>query len=310
MRGSWSSIAVVPTDPGTSTRVVTSALVEVARLHDVGPFKVVDAEGASVAEGIRFAQEVAAIVAAGGRAVVAVDSLMKSLSGVPLVRDADAALLVVRLGSSNFGWVQSTIDIIPAGRVVGSVALPREVPPDPPETSGPPTAEPDPDSDACPGSLRAGGRLLVLNGTGVCKDSRNGKVYAGALYLASHSRDATAIVAEDEAKAMRMTFLRAIDQDQIIAAFRKGFENNSGAHLAALLSKLEFVKRFIPAEVAKGQVLSIVYVPGQGTCIGMENGTAGIVEGKDFADAIFRCWLGERPDDLELRDALLGGGSP
>jgi len=310
MSGNWSSMAVIPTDPGMSTKGVTAALVEVARLHDVGPFKIVDAEGASVAEGIRLAQEVAAVVASGTRAVVAVDSLMQSLSGVPLVRDADAALLVVRLGSSNFDWVQSTIDIIPPGRLVGSVALPREAPADLPEPSGPAPVEPESGFDVGPETLQAGGKNLVLNGAGECKDSRNGKVYVGALYLLSPSKDATAIVAADEAKAVRMTFLRTVDRERVLGAFRQGFEKNSSAWLAELTPKLEMMKSIIPSEMKEGQVLSIVYMPGKGTSVGAEIGRSVTIEGKGFAEAMFRCWLGEHPDDPDLKDGMLGRVAP
>ena len=64
------------------------------------------------------------MVSGGSRAVAAVDSLMKSLGGVPLVRDAEAVLLVVRLGSSNFEYVQSTIDVVGRERIIGAVTLP------------------------------------------------------------------------------------------------------------------------------------------------------------------------------------------
>lgn len=124
MRGSWSSIVVVPTDPDTSVSAVTGALVDVAQIHQLDPFQIIDAAGAAVGHGERLAQEMASVVGSGTRAVVAVDSLMQSLAGVPLVRDAEAALLVVRLGVSNFDYVQSTIDIVGRERILGAVALP------------------------------------------------------------------------------------------------------------------------------------------------------------------------------------------
>lgn len=124
MRGGWSSLAVVPTDPDFSVRVVTGALAEVAAFHDLGPFQIIDALGASPAAGEQLAQQVASVVAAGSRAVAAVDSLMRSLGGVALVRDAEAVLLVVRPGTSNFDYVQSTIDIVGRERILGAVTLP------------------------------------------------------------------------------------------------------------------------------------------------------------------------------------------
>jgi hypothetical protein len=124
MSGDWSSLVVVPTDPDSSASVVTGALAEAAAFHDLGPFQIIDALGASPAVGEQLAQQLASVVAGGSRAVAAVDSLMQSLGGVALVRDAQAALLVVRLGSSNFEYVQSTIDIIGRERILGAVTLP------------------------------------------------------------------------------------------------------------------------------------------------------------------------------------------
>lgn len=124
VRASWSSMVVVPTDPGSSAKAVTQALLEMVRLDDFGPFRIVDAEGASPVSGEQLARDVAAAVAGGARAVVSVDSPVQSLGGIPLIRDADAALLVVRLGVSNFDSVQSTIDIVGRERILGAVTLP------------------------------------------------------------------------------------------------------------------------------------------------------------------------------------------
>lgn len=308
MRGSWSSIAVVPTAPDTSAKPVTDALLEVARHHDLGKFTIIDAAGASVADRMRLADDLANVVAGGTRAVVAVDSLLESLAGVHLVKDTDAVLLVVQIGSSSFHSMQSTIEIIGHGRIVGSVGLARDEEALP--SGPPPSVEPEPDVDVGPEILQAGVHELVLNGAGLCRDSRGRRVYAGALYLPSPSKDDAAIVAADEPKAVRMVFQRGVQQEQVIAAFRKGFEDNSGALLSELAPKLELLRPFIPAEMKEGDVLSIVYVPEQGTRVGVENGTTTCVEGRDFAKAMFRCWLGDRPADASLKDGMLGMGSP
>jgi hypothetical protein len=124
MRGNWSSIVIVPTDADIPARVVIDALLEAAALHEMARFQVIDAVGVSPAAGERLAQELSSVVASGSRAIVAVDSIIQSLSGVPLVRDAKAALIVVRLGQSSFDHVQSTIDIVGRERILGAVTLP------------------------------------------------------------------------------------------------------------------------------------------------------------------------------------------
>lgn len=160
-----------------------------------------------------------------------------------------------------------------------------------------------------PDTLDAGGGTLVLNGAGIRKKSfLKVKVYVGALYLTSRSRDAQAIVASDEPRAVRMAFLRDVDRDKILDAFKEGFENNSKAQLAALLPKLELLRPAIPAEIKERQVLSVVYEPGKGSTVGVEGGKEVTVEGKDFADALFRNWLGKEPADSDLKEGMLGGG--
>lgn len=160
-----------------------------------------------------------------------------------------------------------------------------------------------------PDTFDAGGGTLVLNGAGVRKKSfLKVKVYVGALYLPSRSKDAQAIVAADGPKAVRMAFLRSVDRDKILDAFKEGFENNSRAQLAGLLPKLELLTPAIPAELKEGQVLSVVYEPGKGSTVGVEGGKAVTVEGKDFADALFRNWLGKEPADEDLKEGMLAGG--
>jgi hypothetical protein len=160
-----------------------------------------------------------------------------------------------------------------------------------------------------PETLDAGGSTLVLNGAGVRKKSfLKVKVYVGALYLASPSKDPQAIVASDEPKAVRMVFMRGVDRDRILDTFKEGFEKNSKPRLADLLPKLETIRPAIPAEVKEGQVLSVVYEPGKGTAVAVEGGEAVTVEGKDFADALFRIWLGKEPADSDLKEGMLAGG--
>jgi chalcone isomerase-like protein len=158
-------------------------------------------------------------------------------------------------------------------------------------------------------TLEAGGRTLLLNGAGVRKKSfLKVKVYVGALYLGARSKDAQAIVAADEPKAVRMVFLRDVDRDKILDAFKEGFENNSRPGLAELLPKLELLRPAIPVEIKERQVLSVVYEPGRGSTVGVEGGATVTVEGKDFADALFRNWLGQEPADTDLKEGMLAGG--
>ena len=74
-----------------------------------------------------------------------------------------------------------------------------------------------------PDTLKAGEKTLKLNGLGLRKKAML-KVYVGGLYLESPSRDASAILAADQAKAIRMHFLRDLTKAQLVEAFQEGFE--------------------------------------------------------------------------------------
>ncbi len=155
------------------------------------------------------------------------------------------------------------------------------------------------------------GKTLVLNGAGLRKKSFLGiKVYVGALYVTQRASDGAAVVALDAPKQIRLTLLRDVDRSSMLGAFRDGIENNSPAQAAALEPRLKQVEAAFPTEFKEGKSLSVTYVPGQGTTVGVDGEKGVTIQGKDFADALFRIWLGPKPSDGGLEDlqaALLGG---
>jgi hypothetical protein len=157
-----------------------------------------------------------------------------------------------------------------------------------------------------PDTIEVGGAKLALNGAGVRKRFVV-QVYAGGLYVAERSGDADAIVKADAPKRVRMVFLREVTRQQIMDAYRDGFRANSGGPgLDALLQKLARIESAIP-DMRKGGEMFVTYVPGEGTTVAAAGGAKPVtVEGKEFADALFRNWLGPKPADTDLKRALLG----
>ena len=76
-----------------------------------------------------------------------------------------------------------------------------------------------------PDTLQAGDKTLKLNGLGLRKKAVF-KVYVVGLYLESPSKDVSAILAADQAKTIRMHFLRDLTKAQLVEGFREGFEAN------------------------------------------------------------------------------------
>ena len=152
-------------------------------------------------------------------------------------------------------------------------------------------------------TLKAGEKTLKLNGLGLRKKAMF-KVYVGGLYLESPSKDAGAILASDEAKAIRMYFLRDLKKGQLVEAFQEGFDANA-KDKAAQKAAFDKMLALVP-DVKEGSTLTFTYVPGKGTTLQVADKELGVFEGKGFADAVFSIWLGPKPPSEDLRKGMLG----
>ena len=154
-----------------------------------------------------------------------------------------------------------------------------------------------------PDTLKSGDLTLKLNGLGLRKKSVF-KVYVGGLYLESPSKDAGAILAADQAKAIRMHFLRDLTKAQLVEALQAGFEANAKDKTG---QKAAFDKMLtlIP-DVKEGDTLTFTYLPGKGTRLQVGNKELGAFEGKGFSDAVLSIYLGPKPPSEDLKKGMLG----
>lgn len=152
-------------------------------------------------------------------------------------------------------------------------------------------------------TVKAGGKTLLLNGVGLRKKAMF-KVYVGGLYLESPSKDAGAILSSDQAKAIRLHFLRDLKKGQLVEAFQEGFDANA-KDKAAQKAAFDKMLALVP-DVKEGSTLTFAYVPGKGTTLQVADKELGAFEGKGFADAVFSIWLGPKPPSEDLRKGMLG----
>src|SRR6185295_19049932 len=152
-------------------------------------------------------------------------------------------------------------------------------------------------------TLKVGEKTLKLNGLGLRKKALF-KVYVGGLYLESPSKDAGAILASDQAKAIRLHFLRDLTKAQLVEAFQEGFEANA-RDKAAQKAAFDKMLALVP-DVKAGSTLTFTYLPGKGTTLQVADKELGVFEGKGFADAVFSIWLGSRPSSEDLKKGMLG----
>jgi hypothetical protein len=154
-----------------------------------------------------------------------------------------------------------------------------------------------------PDTLSVGDKTLKLNGLGLRKKAMF-KVYVGGLYLESSSKDAGVILASDQAKAIRMHFLRDLTKAQLVEAFQEGFEANA-KDKAGQKAAFDKMLALVP-DVKEGETLTFTYLPGKGTTLQVGNKELGVSTGKGFADAVFSIWLGPKPPSDDLKTGMLG----
>src|SRR5258706_8382017 len=149
------------------------------------------------------------------------------------------------------------------------------------------------------------GKTLKLNGMGLRKKVVF-KVYVAGLYLETPSPAGEALIASDQIKRMQLSVLRSLKSKQVTEAIEEGFEKTSKAQMGALKERLGKFGAMISDVVEGGQIV-MTYVPGKGTIVSVKGAEKGVIEGKDFADALFAVWLGPNPVQEDLKKALLHG---
>lgn len=131
-------------------------------------------------------------------------------------------------------------------------------------------------------------------------------VYAGGLYLPEEV--SVAQWTEDVPKKLELSYFRNIDAKGFADSSDKLLrENLSPQEYEILSTRLQTFYAFFE-DVSPGDRYSIVYMPGKGTELRLNNETKGSVSGHDFALAYFGIWLGDNPIKQKFRDGLLGTG--
>jgi hypothetical protein len=150
------------------------------------------------------------------------------------------------------------------------------------------------------------GRPLLLNGIALRKKAVF-KVYVAGLYLPEKSSDAEAILGADTPRCMVMQFLRSVSAGKLCDAWNEDLEANTPDASPGVRSEFGTLCAWME-DVEEGDQLSFTYLPGGGTTVRVREKSKGTLSGKDFADALFRSWIGPRPGPgSDFKRALLGG---
>lgn len=153
-------------------------------------------------------------------------------------------------------------------------------------------------------TVQVGDQNLVLNGIGMRKKAIF-KVYVAGLYLPTKQSDPGTILVEDGPRRLTMEFVRNVSASQLSGAWDDCLEGNVPGASAEVKKGFASLNGWM-VDVGSGDRLSVTYVPGTGTAVEVKGAAKGTVEGKEFADAMFSCWLGPAPPSDDLKEGLLG----
>jgi hypothetical protein len=149
------------------------------------------------------------------------------------------------------------------------------------------------------------GRELVLNGMALRKKFVF-KVYVAGLYLPQKETDAEKILKADTMRRGIMHFVRGVGAGKINGGWMDGLEDNTPNHSPQLKKQFETLCAYMEEVEDKDRIV-FTYIPGKGTVIEVKGKQKGVIEGKEFADALFACWIGPKPGPGEgFKEDLLG----
>jgi hypothetical protein len=144
-----------------------------------------------------------------------------------------------------------------------------------------------------PETITAGGKTLVLNGAALRKKAIF-KVYVAALYVVNKSQSADAILGDDEPRRMEMHFVRGVEKKKICDAWADGLKDNTPDASEEVKNQFNDLCGLM-GDVKDGQSMTFTYVPGNGTAVTVAGEEKGTVGGREFSDALLRCWIGPKP---------------
>jgi hypothetical protein len=150
-----------------------------------------------------------------------------------------------------------------------------------------------------------GGQDLMLNGAGV-RTKFFFDIYIGALYLPSKTTSAQTAINSKGNKRVWMYFLYdEVSKDKLTHGWTKGFEKNSKTNFEQLQARLNQFNSFFH-DMKKGDTVAYDFNTDGTTTVIINGKSIGSITGEDFQQALLAVWLGEKPADGDLKEAMLG----
>jgi len=150
---------------------------------------------------------------------------------------------------------------------------------------------------------------LQLNGAGV-RYKAIFKVYAAALYLREKKSTAGDAIAEPGAKRVTLVMLRDVSSEELsngfLSAMRQNLDAGEKANVMGSMYRLGALFSGTP-ELPKGTVLNIDLSADAALNVSLNGKKFGEpIKDPALCNALLKIWLGEKPVDAGLKQAMLG----
>jgi hypothetical protein len=159
-------------------------------------------------------------------------------------------------------------------------------------------------------TVKVANQELKLNGAGV-RTWAVFKVYAAGLYLPEKKKTVPDVMAVTGPRRIKLVLLRDVNSEELGQAFMDGLNANSDKS-----EKAKFVNQTVKmgeifasiSKLGKGETITIDWIPNSGMQVLVNDKRVGeALPDIAFNNAFLRIWLGEKPVDNTLKQALLGG---
>jgi hypothetical protein len=153
-------------------------------------------------------------------------------------------------------------------------------------------------------SYKADETNLKLQGTSLLRYLKFIKAYVGAFYLEENCPIDEALT--DRAKRIEVQYFHAIKGEDFGPATNKSIAKNVDPETFERLRPQIEYHNSLYVDVKPGDRYSLTYIPGRGTELALNGEPRGVIEGAEFAEAIFSIWIGREPIDKTFKKQILG----
>ena len=158
-------------------------------------------------------------------------------------------------------------------------------------------------------STTVAGTPLVLNGAGL-RTKLMLKIYVVGLYVPAKTTSADAVIHAKGPQLVRLVMKRDLGAATVWDAFDEGIQaNSSPAELAAIKSELAQIEKLFKdlGEVKEKDVIDVGFAPDGNTTVTYQKQPKGTIQSANLQKALLKIWLGPKPVQKDLKEALLKG---